>query len=187
MAKSTIDVINKSLILLGAEIITDLAEGSNESTYAAALFDGVRQACLRIHPWNFALKEIELPAVSGGSDFKHKYQYNLPADFIRLITVYDDPEFKLKGKSIYTNKDSCKIRFIYDNTDVSSWDSSFANVVSYKLAAELAYPITKSSSLMEAMTQQFARHLIEAKAIDGSEDIEDPISPYDNAFINVRY
>lgn len=187
MAKSTIDVINKSLILLGANIITDLSEGSEESTYAASLWDGVRQACLRIHPWNFALIEIELPAVSGGSDFKHQYQYNLPADFIRLITVYDDGGFKIKGKSIYSNRDSCKIRYIYDNTDVASWDVSFSNVVAYKLASELAYPITKSASLMDAMTQQFARHLIEAKAIDGSEDIEDPIAPHDNAFIGVRF
>lgn len=187
MAKSTIDVINKSLILLGAEIITDLSEGSVESTYSASLWDGVRQACLRIHPWNFALKEIELPAVTGGSDFKHNYQYNLPADFVRLIKVYDDGAYKIKGKSIYTNRDSCKIRYIYDNTDVAAWDASFANVVAYKLAAELAYPITKSASLMEAMTQQFARHLIEAKAIDGSEDIEDPIAPYDSAFIGVRF
>lgn len=187
MAKSTIDVINKSLILLGADIITDLAEGSNESTYAASLWDGVRQACLRSHPWNFALKEIELPAVSGVKDYKGNYQYNLPADFIRLITVYDDPDYRVKGKSIYSIRPKCVIKYIYDNTDVSSWDSSFVNVVAYKLASELAYPITKSSSLMDQMVQNHARHLIEAKSIDASEDVDDPYSPYDNTFISVRY
>jgi len=187
MAKSTIDVINKSLILIGADIITDLSEGSVESTYAASLWDGVRQSCLRLHPWNFALKEIELPSVAGGSDFKHKHKYNLPSDFIRLITVYDDGAFKLKGKSIYSNLPSCKVRYVYDNIDVSTWDASFVNVVAYKLASELAYPITKSSSMMQVMIQNFARHLIEAKGIDGSEDIEDVIAPHDNIFLSVRY
>lgn len=186
MATSSVDVINNALILLGANIITSLDEGSNESTIAGKLWDDVRRGCLRIHPWNFALKEIELPAVTGGSDFKHNFQYNLPADFIRLITVYDDSAYKLKGKSIYTNKDTCKIRYIYDNVDTTSWDASFSNAVAYKMAAELAYPITKSTSLMDAMTNMFIRFTSEARVIDGSEDIEDPLN-LDNRFLSVRF
>lgn len=186
MANSTIDVINKSLILLGANVITDLTEGSNEATIANAIWDGVRQQCLRIHPWNFAIKEIELPAVTGGFDIEGRYRYNLPADFIRLILVLDDPAYTVKGKSVYTTRPTCKIRYIFDNMDVATWDASFSDVVAYKLATELAYPITKSTSLMEAMTSLFGKTLGEAKAIDGSESIPDAFAPYDNAFIAVR-
>lgn len=187
MSNSTIEVVNKALIIIGANTITDFSEGSSESTYANALWDGVRKACLRLHPWNFAIKEIELAAVANGGDHRHKYQYNLPADALRLLTVYDDPSYKLKGKSVFSNKPSCVIRYVYDNQDVSSWDASFINVVAYKLATELAYPIAKSASLMGALTEVFGKHLREAKAIDGSEDIEDPFAPYDSAFISVRF
>lgn len=187
MANSAIEVINKALVLLGANTITSLSEGSVESTYVGVVFDGVRQSCLRLHPWNFAIKDIELSAILNGSDFQRAYQYMLPANSLRLLTVYDDGAYKLKGKSIYTNKDTCKIRYVYDNIDYASWAAGFTDVVAYKLAAELAYTLTKSTTLMGAMTELFGKHLIEAKAIDGSEDIEDVIAPYDNVFINVRF
>ena len=187
MASSSIDIINKALVLLGANTISSISEGTAESTAVSVVYDSARQACLRIHPWNFATKEAELAAVSGGSDYKHAYQFNLPSDAIRLLTVYNDPSYKLKGRSIYSNFNSCNIRYIFDNTDVASWDSSFCDVVSYRIASELAYSLTKSTSLSQAMEQQFARRVIEAKAIDASEDIEDSIAPYDSAFIGVRY
>lgn len=186
MASSSIEIINKALLLLGANVITSLDEGSNESTIVGALYPAVRKSCLSIHPWNFAITEVELPAVTGGSSFKHQYQYNWPSDCLRLLRVYDDPDYKVKGRSVYTNSDSCKIRYIFDNVDTTTWTPTFDNLVAHKLAAELAYPITKSTSLMEAMTNLYGRFVIEAKAIDASEDIEDEISS-DHPFISVRY
>lgn len=186
-SKSTIDLINNSLILLGCNTITDLTEGSEESTASNLIFDNIRQSCLRLHPWNFALLDIELPMVTDGSDVKHKYRFNLPADCLRIVTVYDDPDYKVKQRSIYTNRDSCKIRYIYDNTDISSWDASFYQVVVHKLATSLAYPLTKSTSLMDAMNNLFTRHLLSARAIDGSEDVMDELAPFDSPFIVGRF
>lgn len=186
MASSSIVIINKALLLLGANPITSLDEGSNESTIVGALYPGVRQSCLSIHPWNFAITEAELPAVTGGSSFKHQYQYHWPSDCLRLLKVYDDNDYKVKGRSVFSNRESCTIRYVFDNVDTTTWTPTFDNLVAYKLASELAYPITKSTSLMEAMTNLYGRFVIEAKAIDASEEIEDELN-VDHPFLTARF
>lgn len=187
MAKSAIDVINKALISVGANIITSLDEGSTEATTAGAVWDQVRQSALRLHPWNFASKDLELAQVTGGGDVEHEYQYNLPSDFIRLLKVYDDPTYKLKDGSVFTNYPSCRIRYIFDSTDPVKWDSAFVDVVAYKLATEIAYALTKSTSLMQSMQALYEDSARKARAFDASEDIPDLIAPFDSPFISVRF
>lgn len=184
---SSIEITNIALLRIGANTINAFDEGTTEATIANAVWDTTRRAILRLHPWNCALKEAELAQSTGTPVARYKYIYQLPADFIRLITNRDDSDFKVQGRSIYTNKADCKILYIFDNVDTSSWDSSFVDLVADRLAYELAYPITKSTSLMQARAQVFADSLQKARSIDGSEDIFDSYAPYDSALISARF
>ncbi len=182
-----VEIINQALIKLGANTIIDLAEGSIESTLANQVWDTGRRAVLRVHPWNFAIKEQALARVISSSSYLFNYAYQVPSDFLRLIKVFDNTDYKLQGKMIYTNKDTCVIKYVFDQTDPNLWEASFTNALAAKLAYELCYPITKSTSLMESLYGLYTRELQTAKFIDASEDIPDEFPAADSPFISVRY
>lgn len=182
-----VEIINQALIKIGANIINDLSEGSIEATLAGQLWSVSRRAVLRSHPWNFAVREQSLAPSIGQSSYNYTYAQQLPANFLRLIKVFDQNDYKIQNGYLFTNYNPTVIKYIYDNTDPNTWDSVFTDVVSSRLAAELSYPLTKSAALMTSMFNIYAAKLQTARYIDASEEASDRIAEFDSPFISVRY
>lgn len=183
---SKIEITNIALIRLGANPINSFEEGSTEATIAGAVWDTARTSLLRDHPWNFAIKDIEVPQSTTAPIVQYSYKYQLPSDCLRLLEVYDDDNYKLKGREIHTNSNSCKVKYIYDVTDTTVWDSAFVDLMSAKLAFELAYPITKSNSLMQQMGEIFTLKVQKARFVDSTEDIPSDFGGT-SSLISVRF
>ena len=57
---SKVDHCNLALRKIGSKTIMSLTDGSTEADLCALMYDFVLDAELRKHPWNFAIREIEL-------------------------------------------------------------------------------------------------------------------------------
>lgn len=184
---SIVEICNSALLSLGANTISALTEISTEAAACNAKWDLSRRALLRIHPWNFAIKRQELARTVAGPEYRFKYKYALPADCIRVLTVYQTGEYKVEGRSILSDRESCKVKYVHDNTDPATWDALFSELMSAKMAVELAYTLPRARTMIDAMYSLYTEKLRDAKFVDSSEDIEDEIGPFDHSLIAVRY
>lgn len=184
---SKLDVINLGLSRLGANTIASITDGTAEQKLAVVTYDISRRAVLREHAWNFATLDIELSQVSGYESFEFQYAYQLPSDNVRLLQVYGNPTYKVQGRQILTDQATCKIKYVYDVTDTEQWDPAFTDVVAQRLAADMAYALTKTQTTSDSMYGIYQQKLKTAKHIDANEDVQDPIGGYDSIYIGVRF
>lgn len=184
---SQISIINVALGRLGANEITSLTEGTTEQKLAVNAWDIARRACLRDHTWNFATKDVELNRITGYVPFEFQYAYQLPSNNVRLLRVHDNPIYKVQGRQILCNEQTCKIKYIADISDTSEWDASFTDVIAQRLAADIAFALTKSQSSADSAYAIYGQKLKTARSIDGTEDVQDMLGEGDSVYIGARF
>lgn len=167
---SEVDVANRALTKLGAARITALSDANKQARAVDSMFDIVRDALLRSHVWSFAVKRATLDVSETTPDWGYAYQYDLPADYLRLVQVNDTylgpsladfrndatADYMLEGNVIMTDiADTLKIRYIFQETDTTAWDSTFVEAMACRLAAELAEDLTQSNTKRDAAWKEY--------------------------------
>lgn len=181
-----LSIINVALSRIGANELTSLSDGTAEQKLAVNLWDIARRATLRDHTWNFATADVELNQLFGYVSFEYKYAYQLPSDCVRLLQVYGNPVYKVQGRQILTNQNAAKIKYIRDVVDPSEWDPSFDDVMAQRLAADMAFALTKSQASADSMFAIYDKKLKTARHIDSTEDVQDPLGGYESNYIGIR-
>lgn len=185
-------VCNSALITLGANTISTLSDTSIEGKACNTKWAIARRDTIRSHPWNFAVKRVVIAPEVTVPVYGYQYQFILPADALRLLEVYDTPEYKVEGRKILTNNirmsgsPGIEIKYISDIEDVAEWDASFVNVMVYRMAMELAYTLPGKNTMVQDMTALYGQFAEQAKAIDAQEDVEDQLDPFLTPLIAVR-
>ena len=93
---------------------------------------------------------------------------------------FDDYEFKIEnlagqGRVLLTDEGTANIIYIAKVTDPTLFDSMFVDVLTQKLAVDLAYPITNSTTLQAQMQKVYEKKLSDARSIDSIEGFTDSI------------
>lgn len=186
MAISDLGIVNSSLIKLGVEVITALPGLTRQGIMANEQYSKVRDELIFDHPWNFAMKRVALVATATVPAFEFAYEYTLPTDFMRMwATHYGDDFYQIEGNKLYSNYSTVNIRYIAKITDPTAFSSSFAELLSTKLAADMAWSLTQSGTLKAALMEEFKMKLKDARSFDGQENPSYPLT--DDIFINSRY
>lgn len=181
---SVIQVANRALTKLGAARITSLSDDNKQARAVTSCFDDLRDAELRARRWQFSLKRTTLAALVTTPSFGYLYQYQVPADFLKLDLVDDRfPDVNLDG---YVNEEfldwviegnliltdigaPLKLRYIAQIVDPNSWDPMFREVLACRIAAELAEDLTQSTGKrQQAWTeyQQAVKDAVKAGSIE---------------------
>lgn len=183
MAYSTVSICNMALTHLGASSIARLDEGSKESLTCGIYFEQARDATLRDHPWNFATLRRAL-ADTGSSVAPWAYGYAYPVNclFAREIVnpagrapiPFEVAGDGMGGRVIHTDQPQAVLRYTARITDLSAGDPLFIEALSWKLAAELAIPLTNNRSLRDMAESQYRALLSLARANDANEGLTRP-------------
>jgi hypothetical protein len=196
---SVVDICNEAMDLLGAATITSLDENSKEARLCKRFFDLVRDTMLRDHPWNWAITRKQLAQDSETPPFGFTAQFSLPTDpfCLKVLSLHDDAVdsdiaaydstvmFKIEGRKILTNENSCQIIYIGRITDTEQYDSSFRYALATGIAANSAYAITGSNSLMQQMQAMHLRAMADARSLDAKEGFPEQLIA--NEFVNARF
>lgn len=178
---SEVSICNLALSHIGAAAdISSLSESSQEAYHANLLFAETRDSVLRAHPWAFAARYKHLSVV-GMAPGHWRYQYAYPNDCLvvrRLLQdrTRDNPipyevglSDRYNARVILTNAERATLFYTCQVTNPLVFDENFIQALSWKLAAELAMPLTRDEKRMNAAYQMYQGALAEALAINANE------------------
>lgn len=179
------DVVNLALSHLGEPGIEDL---ENDNTVRAIKvrrqYAHARDALLRGHPWNFAIKRAALEAAAEAPDFGPAYAYDLPADCLRILTLngieaeLGQSFYTIESGQLLTDADEANVTYIRQVTDPNEWDANFIEAFALKLASDVALDITQSTEKAGLCLAKFQNvALPEAQLTNTQEDDAKVISP----------
>lgn len=171
-----LDVINEALVLIGVPPLASLADETAQALAASNIYSTVRREALADHPWNFAIRESELPRLSlaasalRSTEYDHAYQ--LPVDLVRVIGLVDLDRFLISGSQLYTNATTARLVYIEDVAP-SAWSPHFVRLVTHELAAAFAITLTEKADRASYYSSLAATLRVRARAIDAQQG-----SPY---------
>lgn len=170
---SAVSICSNALLLLGANPISSLTENNDRARVCNSLFEVIRDDVIRSHFWNCCIKRVAIAPDSTSPAYDYSYQYTLPTDWLRNMSVGQygsEVDYRCEGRKILCDESTLYLKYIYRNEDVSTWDSALVNAMHHAVAARIAYPVTQSASLGQAMDQQLSMFMKRARAIDGQDD-----------------
>lgn len=168
-----VSICSAALTLLGDAPIASLGEPDNmRATLCANIYPDAKLDVLRAHPWNCLTARVVLSPMSEAPDFEWGYQFALPGDCLRVLSVgYDgQPEdYRLEQNTIMAR--SNVLRLLYQqNLGEGRWDANLVSLMVKRMVMDLAYPITKSTSLAELKAREYEIAFKRARAVDGQEN-----------------
>lgn len=169
---SAVEIANAALLRLGASLVLSLDEDSKAARLARQLYAPVRDAVLRAHPWNCAVKRQALARLETAPSFGFACRHQLPVDCLRLLALAeagDGEPFRIEGRTLLSNLETASATYVARLEDPAQFDALLGEVIVARLAAELAYPIAGSSALGQTLWQLYEIKLREARGIDAQE------------------
>jgi hypothetical protein len=161
---SIVSICNIALIELGEDPIVDLAQNVKPAILCRARYDDVRRGVLRASLWSCNTAYAQLAASPTPPPFGWSQSYPLPADFLRMIKIWDnsDAKWEVVGRNLYTNE-GAPLNVVYgtDLQDPSVMDPLLVQTIGYTLALDLCHPITNSNDIFDRV----------AKKMEGKLDI----------------
>ncbi len=174
MAAAT-EIANLALEKLGDEgEISDLGEDTRAARAVNACFASMRDAVLRDHPWNFATRRVQLPALTAAVSWGGWTAFQLPTDFLRLLEIDGDPDWQVEGDQVLVqNGGPLNLRYTARIEDTARFDPLFTEALACRIACQIAIRITGSASVQERALALYARALADAKRVDGQDNPPD--------------
>jgi hypothetical protein len=184
MASKT-DIANRALTKLGDDRIIDLLDDTERARTINSIYNSCRDAELRAHVWNFAVRRVALPRLITVPAFGFSFEYQIPAESLRLIQVGEcwhwwslqdyisgsTAQFQVEGRKILTDFDApLKIRYIERIDDTGLYDALFVEAFACRLALEACERITQSNTKLQAIQEQYKENLRMALRVDAIEN-----------------
>ena len=181
------DICNLSLDLLKQQPIVNIDTPVTSTEFIMnRWYDIERQAALRAHPWKFATKRITLtPNPSTPPLFGYQYAYDLPSDYIRMVSIGDDFLRDLRHDHVIENGQilaSCGnnvsaplapstlyVRYIYDCVNISQFDPLFIKFFALQTAVDLAPKFSISAALGRDLQVKYLEVDTMARAVNGQD------------------
>jgi hypothetical protein len=182
---SEVGICNGALTKVGEEAIISLSEDTKAARLCNLMFNRLRDSILRAHPWNFAIKRVELAELTTNPIFGFAKQFQLPTDSLRVLRTDEDQiPHQIEGRILLTDAGTVQIKYIAQITDPNLFDSLFIQALEDRIGAELAYNLSDNRALSVDMRAKYKETLKEARAMDGQEGVSDIVEA--DEWLNIR-
>ena len=190
-ATSETELCNLALTRLGHMQISNLNEGTKAADLCKLHYPRSRDALLRSHPWNFAIKRATLALSTATPNHEFSYLHMLPTDCLKVLrtsweadgavgsAIYGFPgqigyadaasPYRIEGKFIACNETVVKIEYVSRVTDTAQFDDLFTDVLAQRVAAEICMALTDNQSAAQSVWQIYTAKLGEARVQDAME------------------
>ncbi|MBF8177808.1 hypothetical protein [Herminiimonas contaminans] len=169
MASSEVTICNMALGRVAiSRYIASLDERSQQASNCKLFYEPCRDLVLTDYDWNFATKRQQLSNL-GNPPKNWAFKYAVPSDCLkaRHLTVVGmrEPdakhriEFELsvegEAKVLYTDQSLAELVYTRRVTDPNLFSPQFASAVAWKLAGEIALPLSALASLAKTAVQMY--------------------------------
>ncbi|OWQ92030.1 hypothetical protein CDN99_06640 [Roseateles aquatilis] len=178
MSATPVSICSNALLMLGDTTISSFDDGTDRSRLAANTWESARDYVLRSHPWNCATKRVILAPDAQAPAFGWNYQFQLPADWLRTISVGEEgerPGYKIEGRKILFDQKELKLLYLWRNEVPATWDTLLVHTMTLVMRAIFSYPITQSGGVEQLVESTLQPILRQARSVDGQEDPPDAL------------
>jgi len=188
MARTEVSIVNIALARLGiTDPITSLTDTTAvEAVQANLVYAEVRDSLLSEYPWKFATKHVLLNSTYYDVEQdEFDYQYEYPANCLRVLRIYNDslPVCPKNEYEVYavgsepddsvmiigTDVQNASADYIAQITDPTFFTPLFADCLAWRLAMELAVPLTRSFEKKDELYKSYLLAVQSALAADTTE------------------
>lgn len=195
MGVTEADIKNWALVRCGQRRILDVeTSNSRNAEVVNAEYPLALEHCLRLADWSFATSRIKLSADTVAPTFGYTYAYTPPVDLCNIQGVYSpdvvtiDPTTPKVKYQYEKGKILCEangINLIYTSKEVAStlFTPEFIALLRLAIAKEIAYSITLSEGIAQAINTQFEEAKVEYLSLDNKGDDYNPVEgnqPYEH-------
>lgn len=173
---SKVDLANEALLLLGANTITSFTDNDSNAVLVNRFYTSERDALLRSHRWNCAITTANLASLVGTPIIDWQYKFTLPTDpyclrllDVRTVTGDIKLDFAIQGRELLTEESTVDITYIQRLEDTTLYDSLLYQALVFRMAWKLAFPITRSSTVLQQMAQLYDAVVRDARGVDSQE------------------
>ncbi|MEM8725014.1 MAG: hypothetical protein AAGE86_05775 [Pseudomonadota bacterium] len=186
---SYVEIANAAATTVGtAARLTAPGDDTVLGRAVASVWDIERLAALRDGAWNFAMRRANLPALAEAPKHGFTTRFQLPADCLRLIEIYDlhRDHWQLEGRAINADMSGpLRIRYLADIEEPAEFDPTFAKAFSLRLASAIGNRIAGSAFKEELTLEKYRKALADARMVDA---IENPsIEQAESSWIEARW
>lgn len=188
---SEVEICNSALIKLSTARINSLDDDSKQARLCKTQYPIIRDKLLQSHPWNFAIKRVELAPDATAPLYGYTYAYSLPSDYLRVLSVEEQDEggisnakYVIEGKKVLTDLQPFKMRYLYRVTNTDTFTAAFREILALDLAIDLSYTLLQSNQLVQRLEQQKQEALRDVRSYDAQEGT--PRELTENIFLNAR-
>ncbi len=186
---STIELVNRALARIGEQRLASIDDTSERAQTVRDVLTGARQAMLREHRWNFAVRRARLTPELPAPEFRWLYRMGKPnassrgGAWLRTLGVFADEserqeaEYQDEGRHLLTDHQTLFLKYVADVTNPLDMDALFREALTFKLAAELAVSLSSSRGLAEGLAQMAEDKMRKAVAVDAVNNAADQIEP----------
>lgn len=174
MATSDVELCNFALTRLGHQQITSLDESTKGADLCRLHYAPTRDALLRSHPWNFAIKRATLALETATPNHEFGYQHALPSDCIKVLRTGIEAQnsadnYRIEGRKLLSDETVVNVEYIARIEDVAQFDDLFTDALAQRLAAEISVALTDNASLTKSLWDVYTMKLNEARLQDAQE------------------
>lgn len=168
MAFSDVNICNMALLQLGKERIISLSDSNARAEACSEFYEATRDSLIRAFPWDFAKVRATLSPLSTAPEWGYGYKYLLPPSpkCLRVLTVNGDRDagvtWRREGKYLLTDEDTVQLLYLGQITDPTLFDPLFYQLLAKRMAAEMAYTLTKSQPKADGALALYEAAEIEA-------------------------
>jgi len=159
-----LQIYNLALHRLGCEKVSAVGDTSKRAVLLTDLYEVVRDNLLKKYDWSFAQKEVTLTVsdITVSTPFTYEFEYNLPADTLRIISEYGGEIYKANGLLVQSDAETLQLVYISKITAEASFSVEFVKSFYLELAAEASISLVQDKELRNSL-------LVEAEkvALDG--------------------
>lgn len=195
MASKT-DIANLALQRIGAKRIMDIDDTTSKGARTVRnVFEASVRKVSRLHKWTSLMDRAELGQLVDKPAFGWDLQYQLPADYIRIvefnrIDVWSKKKelFTIEGSKLLTNEETAKIRYVRYVEDSTQYDDLFIEALAVEIASKIAVPIRQDEGLASELRGEFRTiSLPDARRVDSNEKKKTQWNPVqESRFIKAR-
>jgi hypothetical protein len=161
-----IQICNLALARLGDSRITALTDATAQAQYCSLFYTQTVEELQTEFDWQFCRKLASLTADATSPAFGYSRRFAVPSDFLRLIRlngIDEDENFskwEIVDGFIHTDLSApAQIEYIASVTTAAKFPAVFVEILSAKLAANLAMPLTGSKELFSQMAEVFSANM----------------------------
>lgn len=161
MAIDKIELINKSLTLVGANPITSIDDSANNARIVNRVYEISLRSILSECKWNFATTRALLTQVTDTMAWYYTdeaYVYARPVDVIRIFGTNDnDAMWREEGDFIISDTSGLGVIYVRYIDDPVKYPASFTEALIDKLASDIAYMILNSGTVADKFNEKYQK------------------------------